>query len=261
MTAKNTSILNYDKDNISPLIKSDVKLLFFQELASTNTYLKENHFNDEHVCVIAKQQTDGRGRLGNSFISNSGIYLSVKITPAISPEKLPCITAFTGVKVCQAIKSACSVEPRIKWVNDIILNDRKICGILAEISADKKSVIIGVGINSDHTVFPKELADKASNLEDICHCKIDKNLLAAKVIDGIISLEKTAKTKHKHLLNEYKKTCCTLGKDVIICDSSPYTAYAQDIDDDCSLLVTDEHGVNKKISFGEVRIRSTHGYI
>ncbi len=122
---------------------------------STNTKLRELAFDgaDSGYVVMANQQTCGRGRLGRSFMSpkDTGIYLSMLLRPDCLPKDCPAITAWTGVAVSRAIKRVTGISPSIKWVNDLYMSDKKICGILSELSVESESghvqhIIVGIGM-------------------------------------------------------------------------------------------------------------------
>src|SRR3954463_15424461 len=145
-------------------------ILRFDSIDSTNTEaLKQAHLGaDEGLCVIAKQQTAGRGRQGRVWISpkDSGLYISVVLRPLIEAKYVSLITLTAAVAVFDALAEM-GLEPDIKWPNDILINEKKICGILAEtINTDKGfAVVVGIGINVSSANFPPELVDTATSLE------------------------------------------------------------------------------------------------
>lgn len=147
-----------------------MKTYFFEKTGSTNDELKKiiedgNAINGD-ACV-ALSQDGGRGRLGRSFFSpEGGIYASVYVEPDIPPERMPVVSAIAAVQVCRALERH-GITVGIKWINDIILNGKKLGGILCEGIVDKeyhiKGVVIGVGLNCfpEGTIFPSELSDIA----------------------------------------------------------------------------------------------------
>ena len=253
---------HYNKEEIEKYLIDKISLSFFSELNSTNSYLKEiNTSKDQRIAVIAEKQSMGRGRYGNSFLSDGGIYLSIKLFLNSKFTDLSCLTAFAGVKVCNAITQVCSISPSIKWVNDIIFKNKKIGGILAEFCSKDNSVIIGVGINSDDTPFPPELANKAGSITCLTGKPVDKSRLAAAIINNLFTIEHESIDKHNVLISDYRSLCSTIGKDIIVCAEPPYKAKAIDIDDDCSLIVADISGNVKKVFYGEIKIKGKEGYI
>ncbi len=146
-------------------------ILQFDTLDSTNTEAI-NHAKlgaDEGLCIIALQQTAGRGRHGRTWISDkdSGLYFSIILRPRLEARFLPLITLMAGVAVHDTLAEI-GLKPDIKWVNDILIGDKKICGILAENIDTSKglAVIVGIGINLSSSNFPAEIADIATSIKD-----------------------------------------------------------------------------------------------
>ena len=145
-------------------------ILRFDSIESTNTEAasQARQGGDEGLCVIAHQQTAGRGRHGRTWISDkdSGLYFSVVLRPTIETRFLPLITLMTGVAVCDTLKEF-GLKPDIKWVNDVLIGEKKICGILAETieTSPGLAVIVGIGINLTNANFPVEIADTATSIK------------------------------------------------------------------------------------------------
>lgn len=136
--------------------------LIFDELPSTSTYLREKG-EPAGTLVLARSQSAGRGRRGNSFYSRGGLYFSVKLPRSMPDSEMWAVTFMAANAVCDAIAEL-GGKPAIKWVNDVYLCGRKVCGILCEVRED--SMILGIGVNLKHTDFPEEIADTATTLED-----------------------------------------------------------------------------------------------
>ena len=147
-------------------------ILRFDTVESTNTEAaKQAKLGaDEGLCVIAQRQTAGRGRHGRTWVSekDAGLYFSIVLRPKIDMRFLPLITLMTGVAVYDTLKDL-SLKPDIKWVNDILIDDKKICGILAETleTPAGSAVVVGIGINLTSRNFPEEIADTATSIEAI----------------------------------------------------------------------------------------------
>jgi len=145
-------------------------ILRFDSLESTNTGAanQARAGADEGLCVLARQQTAGRGRHGRTWISerDSGVYFSLILRPKLNAEYLPLITLMSGVAVYDALAEL-GLKPDIKWVNDILVHDKKICGILAETAETSKglAVIVGIGINVSSSNFPEELGDIVTSIK------------------------------------------------------------------------------------------------
>ena len=149
----------------------DFTILSFEKIDSTNTEAikQAKQGADEGLCIIADEQTQGRGRYGRTWISpkNSGLYFSFILRPKIEIRFLPLITLMSAVAVHDAIEETYKIDCDIKWVNDIHTNEKKICGILAETTETKHglAVIVGIGINLTSANFPPEVAETATSIE------------------------------------------------------------------------------------------------
>lgn len=146
-------------------------LLTFDTIDSTNTEaLKHARLGaEEGLCIVARQQTAGRGRYGRIWVSpkDAGLYFSIVLRPALEMRYLPLVTLMTGVAVHETL-SAMGLKPDIKWVNDVLIDEKKISGILAE-TTDTPSglaVVVGIGINLRSTNFPPEIAATATSIEE-----------------------------------------------------------------------------------------------
>lgn len=240
-------------------------------LTSTNTVLKEESelYPDRDILLIAEKQTAGRGRMGRSFQSpeESGIYMSLLLHPTFSAEKALFITTAAATAVSEAIDGLCGVSTGIKWVNDIFLNGKKICGILTETKAyaagDRlKCAILGIGINLE---MPKDgFREGVGNIAGAIYengksPKGLKNKLIARAAGLFYSYYKDIEDG-KDFFEEYKKRSCVLGKEIRVIDniSEPgksEIATALDIDEKCRLTVRCQDGTIKKLSTGEISIK------
>jgi BirA family biotin operon repressor/biotin-[acetyl-CoA-carboxylase] ligase len=146
-------------------------ILTFDILDSTNTEaLKQAREGaDEGLCIVAREQTAGRGRHGRTWVSHkhAGLYLSVVLRPKIEAKNLPLITLMAGVAVHDTLREF-GMTPDIKWVNDVLVNEKKICGILAETTETKDgvAVVLGIGINLRPANFPPEIASAVTSIEE-----------------------------------------------------------------------------------------------
>lgn len=148
----------------------NITILRFDTIDSTNSEaLKEaRHGADEGLCVVAGQQTAGRGRMGRVWVSppDSGLYFSIVLRPGIAAKYLPLVTLMSGVAVYDTLAEF-GIKPDIKWVNDVLVGDKKVCDILAETADTDEglAVIVGIGVNLKSSNFPPEIADTATSLE------------------------------------------------------------------------------------------------
>jgi BirA family biotin operon repressor/biotin-[acetyl-CoA-carboxylase] ligase len=146
----------------------ETRILRFDSLPSTNTEAAKQAMQgaDEVLCIVAREQTAGRGRLQRQWVSpaGAGLYFSIVLRPRIDPSRWPLIPLMAALAVHDALVQACKVETDIKWPNDILFAERKLCGILAEtIETDSgRAAIVGIGINLRTRAFPVELHEATS---------------------------------------------------------------------------------------------------
>ena len=232
---------------------------------STNNYLKSRGASGapHGTVAIAECQTGGRGRLGKSFDSTpgAGVYLSVLLRPACPPQNLMTLTAQAAVATRRAIRAVTGAEPWIKWVNDLVLNGKKLCGILTELSIEAESglvsyAVVGVGVNCNRLDFPPALRDTAGSLLSETGRRVDRNALAAAMIRELSALPTL------DWREEYRAACVNLGKDVQILapGQAPRLGKALDVGPEAELIVQTEKGV-EAIQSGEVSVRGLYGYV
>ena len=148
----------------------NITVLTYESLDSTNTEaLKQARLGaDEGLCIVARQQSAGRGRHGRTWVSekDAGLYFSIILRPKLDAKFLPLITLMAGIAVHDTLTEI-GLKPDIKWVNDVLVNEKKISGILAETTETNEgvAVILGIGINLNSTNFPPEIADAATSIE------------------------------------------------------------------------------------------------
>jgi len=241
----------------------------FDEIDSTNSYLKrEAAALSDGFLVCALKQTAGRGRFGKCFISPpGGIYLSILLRPSFSAQQCTELTALAAVAACSAIEKVCKVKPGIKWVNDLVLGDKKICGILAELVFDDCGgvdyVLVGVGlnVNTERGDFPPELAGIASSIYEETGRNVDIAALAAEIACALRSAAAAFPANKDDILYNYRQRCATLGRHVRVYSAEGfYEAYADRIDDDFHLIVRCESGECRTLIGGDVSVRGMCGY-
>lgn len=209
--------------------------------------------------LVAETQTAGRGRFGKSFYSpkNTGLYMSVILRPRgtdISDAQM--ITVAAAVVTSQAIERLTGLRPGIKWVNDLFLGGKKICGILTEAVSDfesgqVESIVVGIGINCATADFPEELSDIAGSLG---RDGLSRNRLAALIADGLV--EVFDHINDKSIIEEYKSRSIMLGKTITYTrQGTEHTADVLDINDRGNLVVRGASGDIDVISSGEVSIK------
>lgn len=236
-----------------------------QILDSTNNEAKRLAVSGgaDHTVIFAEEQTGGRGRLGRSFFSpkGSGIYMSLLLRPTLSADFAVRLTTAACVAVCRAIESVTGKACRIKWVNDIYLEGRKVCGILTEAVSNFEtgaieSVVVGIGVNFKAVPddFPAEIRDKAGAIFQDDTGGITRNQLAAAMLGELASL--TAMARTGEFLPDYKARSIVLGRTVtVVSAKGERSAFVEDIDQSGGLVVRWDDGSTGVISTGEVSIR------
>ena len=240
------------------------RIIVLDEIDSTNNYAKELTAKDKSngTIIVADRQTAGKGRMGRSFVSPSGkgLYMSVILRPEFSLHIAPLITSAVAVAVAEAIESLCDTDISIKWVNDLYLNGKKICGILTEGSMDMEMramdiAVIGIGINvrSVEGCFDEELSKRASSIEDETGIVIDRNALCAAVINYIdIYLNRI---ENRSYLREYRRRELLTGNEITAnVGNETITGKAVGIDRNANLMVELENGIVRSLSSGEANL-------
>ncbi len=236
----------------------------FSCVGSTNLIAKEKAaLGAPHGSVIiADSQSSGRGRRGRSFFSSgSGIYMSIILRPDMDLSHAPLVTAAAAVAVRDAIAQICGKECAIKWVNDIFLEGKKVCGILTEAVTDVESgiidsVVVGIGINfrggSDD--FPQELRDIAGFIFEPEETAVTRSELAAEVVANV--LKETEDLEGRAFLESYRRNSLVLGQRVEYTrGGSKYVATALEIDENGGLEVLRDDGIRETISAGEISVK------
>lgn len=243
----------------------DWKKSYFLEIDSTNRYLKELAAAGapEGTVVIANKQSAGRGRLGRSFFSpeEKGIYMSILLRPEIELQRSVLITSMAAVAVARAVEKVSGIPAQIKWVNDIFIHQKKVCGILTEagINAETGSLdyaVLGIGINVGSMEFPEELQNIATSVSNECGREVSKEELTEKVLKELEGLYPTL--WDGSFLKESKARSILLGKEISVLDAEvpggAYQAKAVELDD-MGHLVIERDGRREVLNSGEVSVR------
>ena len=258
------------------------KILYQEEMDSTNTEAKRQALEENHgLLIIAEEQTLGRGRRGRSWNSpkGTGIWMSLLLQPkeisiqsektVLSAKKASMLTLVTALSVAEAISEETGLEAFIKWPNDIVINNRKVCGILTEMSADNDGihyVVIGIGINVNTREFPEEIREIATSLWlEQKKAGIDRASLVAAILGKLeLYFEQFLEAEDlSFLLEEYNKKLVNFGKEVKVlgCDGQEENSgTAKGINKEGALLVETEEGL-LEVRSGEVSVRGLYGYV
>lgn len=253
-----------DKNDLKKLLKADYDIKIFESLESTNITAKNeaNQGADEGTIIIARSQSGGKGRLGRSFYSpkGCGIYFSIILRPEITAEDISLITPVAAIAVAKAIETLAKKSPKIKWVNDIFLNDKKVCGILSEAAFDSKGsaeyVILGIGMNllPPEDGFPediKEIAGSVFSNEE----SFNPNEIIATIVNNFSGLYKDLNSKI--LPTEYQNRMLLIGNDITYTEKGlQKNGKVLGIDEKFRLIIKNKNGDITHLGSGEVTIGS-----
>ncbi|MDE6659673.1 MAG: biotin--[acetyl-CoA-carboxylase] ligase [Eubacterium sp.] len=249
-------ILNSTK--IKSAMNHDIAVIHYTEIDSTNTQAKRlinNGEANDTLLVTAERQTAGRGRQGKTFYSpaETGIYMSLIVHPNTMLQNAVTATTAASVAVCKAIERLTDIKPQIKWVNDVYVNDKKICGILTEAVSDFElgivtSVVVGIGINIKTNDFPEDVERAGSLNTDIGRAE-----LIGAVADELLEI---IGGDYANFIEYYRNHSMIIGKQINYIENGIVTpAKALSIDETGGLVVQTKDGTEKTLKSGEISIR------
>ena len=244
-------------------LSNALPIVVYKTVDSTNTQAKlaAESGKYKNAVFIASEQTAGRGRLGRSFTSNKGkgIYLSILLNEKMPAAKATALTTYMAVIASEAIDNLSGIETKIKWVNDIYLNGKKLSGILTEGKGSDNGesidyAVIGIGINLLKQDFPEDVSNIATTLEDVIGKKINANDLAARIIKDFFN--ELSLAGEREIADRYRKKSFLIGERVtVIKPTEEYEATVNGITDRCELVLTLKDGSEEILSTGEVSVR------
>lgn len=247
------------------------EIVYYEKADSTNVRAKEagNAGAKDRTLYLAEQQDDGRGRRGRSWESPAGgsIYMTLLLRPEIAPVKAPMLTLVMAAAVAAGIEAATGIRAGIKWPNDIVVNGRKVCGILTEMSTEIDHihyVVIGVGINVNQEEFSEEIKQIATSLKRETGEHFSRGLLIKAIMkkfDEYYSLF-MERGDLSGILELYNELLVNRGREVRVLEvGNEYHAHAIGINSEGELLVDTPEGERKHIFAGEVSVRGIYGYV
>ena len=242
------------------LLDTDILVEVIDETTSTNDHIKNYLNRNKTVVLIAKNQTNGRGRLNRSFYckKDCGVYLSILLRPNLDISSSVKLTTFTATVVSNTIEKLSNTPAYIKWVNDIFMGGKKVCGILTEASCNFETrkldyAIIGIGINVLSDNFPDEIKNIATSIETQSGKVVNVNTLISEIVNGFTNYESEL-TKNNYI-KAYKEKCFILGKEITITNGeNSFIAKAVDVTESGALII-EENGVKNTIYAGDVSIK------
>ena len=247
------------------------ELFSYSQVGSTNVVAKEKlqEGGTDGLLVVAQEQLQGRGRRGRNWQSPKGeaAYMTLGLKPRFAPDKSSMLTLVMAYAVAQAIREVTDLPCLIKWPNDIVVNKKKVCGILTEMNMGKEGtyhIVIGVGINTNQKKFQEELASIATSL----------SLESGKIIGNEKIIVKTLKyfeeayeifQKEQNLSfmqKQYNQLLINCDHEVVVLEpKGNYEGIAKGIDESGELLVQKKDGELVKVYAGEVSVRGVYGYV
>lgn len=246
-------------------------LLWYETIDSTNNQAKilAKDGAPHGTVLVAQEQSGGRGRMGRSFLSpTGGVYLSVILRPACTPDKLMHLTCATAVAGCKAVENACGISPDVKWTNDLVIGRKKLGGILTELALSSNGVvdyaIVGIGINCCQNAddFSPEIRAIATSIQTVTGAACSVSKVTAALIEALWEMDKDLLSKKADIMDAYRKKCITLGKEIsVLRGESVSHGTALDLDEDGGLLVRFTDGSEKIVASGEVSVRGMYGYL
>ncbi|MBD5132894.1 MAG: biotin--[acetyl-CoA-carboxylase] ligase [Clostridiales bacterium] len=232
---------------------------------STNTRLKAMaHSTPTGSALLAEEQSGGRGTHGRSFQSprGDGLYLSVLIRPSVGLSDLLTLTGWVAVAAREGVEKACGAPVDIKWLNDLYLNGKKLCGILTEFallaeSGEPDYVVIGMGVNMNQTAetFRAQGLEEVATSLAIEGYPVERNHLAACLLEALDKLSRDFPAKRADYLERYRAHCITLGRRVSFDgEGTLQTGTVTGVDDNFALLVDGDDGKAHTVSSGTVKM-------
>lgn len=242
------------------------RLQVLSEVDSTNTYIKQFAAQmPDGFAVVADSQTAGRGRLGRSFLSppGSGVYISILLHPQLPLERINMITVGAAVAMCEAIQETAGFTPDIKWVNDVLMHGKKLCGILTEAAVEAESgqlsyAVVGVGVNirQPEGGMPEDLRDIAGCLEDFSPHPVRRNAFTASFFNHMESCYQCILSGDTAaLIDRYRAFIHFLGQPItVIGQDARSSAVAVGINQQGHLII-EQNGQRSTLFAGEISIR------
>lgn len=252
---------------VRPLLKTKIfgkKLAHFMVVDSTNTEAKElaEKGAREGTVVISEEQKKGRGRLGRGWHSpKGGIWISLILRPRIQPHRAMGTTLLSAAAVCEAVMKVTGLRVSIKWPNDLLIEGRKVCGILTEMKAETdlvQYIIQGVGLNAN--LDEKDLgviSETATSLKIMLGRSVDRKMLLAEILYSMESMyDAYLRGDFDEVMEKWKKWNCTLGRHLTLKQGDrEYYGLAVDVTPEGGLILEDPSGERRTFYSGEVTVK------
>lgn len=262
-------INNKDESLLPRWMGKDILHKEITDSTNHDIHLLAGNGSIEGTVVVAECQTAGKGRRGRSWQAQSGkaLLFSVLLRPQIKPDTAPQITLLMAMAVTKAVRKLCSLDAEIKWPNDVVVNSKKICGILTEMNLANGGidhVVVGTGVNVNQDVIPEELESSATSLFLETGFEFSKEEMLARILyEFEIYYEKFLQNKNLEAIQtEYNEWLVSLHKEVRVLDpQGEYCGISRGINKNGELLVElEDHSINQ-VYAGEVSVRGLYGYV
>ncbi len=245
-------------------------MLYSDSMTSTNVMLKQAAENGaaHGTVALCEEQTAGRGRRGRGWVSpkGQGLWVSLLIRPALSPNRAQLITFAAAIAMAEAVEKETGLDIQVKWPNDLTLKGKKVCGILLELSGDVETisyVVVGTGLNVGREAYPPELSNSATSLQAVLGRSVDRAPILRSYLAAIEHhMDSLSLYGLKGILQAYEKKSCTLHQTVRVTGGAEeFSGIATGLDENGALLVKLEDGTIRCVLAGDVSVRGVMGYV
>lgn len=251
--------MDIDSLKIKEQLDFDCEVELLETVDSTNLYLKRKDTYNS-TLVVAKSQTAGKGRHGKTFYSDeNGIYMSFLLNKTIPVSNVYLLTTAAAVAVAETLNELYGIDAKIKWVNDVYCDNKKLCGILCEGVLNSEGYyeksIVGIGINVFKSPFPADISNIAISLEDIVEkAQINRNQIISSVVNKFYDLINNS--SGSNIIERYRSLSLMLDKTVTVLSANGnYTAKVLDIDNTAQLVIQKQNGEIVSLNSGEISIK------
>ena len=254
-----TPTWDLDRERLAGTRFSTVR--FYDELGSTNTELVEDARvgAPEGLVIVANHQTAGRGRLGRTWSAEPGtaLLVSVLLRPPLPISEVPVVLTAAGLAACDAVEAVAGFRPKLKWPNDLVVDDRKLAGLLSESTpGEVTAVVLGLGVNVSAGAYPADLPEPATSCEEVAGRPVDRTELLVAFLTALEARYSTALVAggRDRLMAAYRADSATLGRRVRVeTPSGTLDGTAARVAWNGQLIIEDDNGGQHVVNVGDVK--------